>query len=381
MRRFAESIARWRGEAALQVADCEYLDVLFAFGRYERELALLRGPGKGLSGREIAVREAVCLCLLGRESEARSGLLAACASDEDPVLRLEAHYLARLRRWEARELPPLSDDWAWLVTVRFDGAPCVLPNGVRRRVEEENWLFREGGGDDAVAAFRHFVPAWSEVALGAALAGGDGLATVLGHWPELSHVLALDPRYQGDRAALLPAALEKCLQLWNVIEIWPRRGVSTARVGLGDFCPDPIAFDLHPFLALHDAHDRIGLFDGRAHAPPYYIELDQPGDRFMADYDRDILAPLRALAAHASDCWLFLADVNEDFVDELYFRDGRLGFRRWYYRDCMTEAEWTAIDGFRGRAEALIERLRSRAEERFRSERFRADPSADEPGM
>jgi hypothetical protein len=368
--------------------DLEALDVLFSFGRYERVLALLQeaeGAAPGLPTRELAVRKAVCLCVLGREQEARRVLVDAWAHDEDPVLAFELTWLSRLRGWEPVRLPS-SAEFDWVLATRFDAQPPLLEEARALRWEESNWLFQEDRRQAPLSELdigpRYF-PLEPAVALWTALLWArkgtgredtveDSLQVATREWPELWNVLTVDPLFQPYVAPprptppVLPALLSERLQLWHVIDIAPEPGSGSASIPLGTYCPEPYDFDDHPLYTLRDTLGHLGLLDTRERVPPFRVEVSQYADRFSGRYDRDVLAPLRALAAHANDVWFFLRDINREYTDELCLRAGRYGFRRWSLAHVEADPHRPMIE----KDHALLRTLEQGPESRFRSAEF-----------
>ena len=375
-------------EALRDERDFEALDVLLSFGRHARVLALIEGAeGSALSARERVVRQAVCLCALGRDAEARRVLVEAWRRSEDPVLAFETAWLSRLRGWEPVVLPP-SPDFDWLIAARFEARPPPLEEAREERWARSNWLYAEDRRHtplDAGDVGLHHFPFEPDVTLGAAvLAARGGAAFAEGEaareslevatraWPELWSVLTVDPLFQPcvlpPRAVplVLPAELSERMQLWNVVEVSPQPGDGSARVPLGAYCPEPYDFDTHGLFTLEDTLGTLGVWDTRERVPPFHVEVSQLADRFLGRYDTDVLAPLRALAPHAGDVWFFLRDINRETVDEVYLREGRYGFRRWSLADVESDPDAPFINP----VHALLRRLVERPEPRFRSEHF-----------
>lgn len=79
-----------------------------------------------------------------------------------------------------------------------------------------------------------------------------------------------------------------------------------------------------------------------------------------------MLETLRALAPHSGDVWFMLRDINHAHADELCFRGGRLGFRRWSLADIKFDPDGPFID----QLHALLRQLAGRPEARFHSAEF-----------
>jgi hypothetical protein len=365
--------------------DLELLDVLFSFRRYTRVLALLDGAAPGLPARELAVRRAVCLCHLGRDAEAREGIIEAWRRSEDPLLAFELSWLTKLRGWEPVALPP-REDFDWLLAARFDARPAPLDESRAARWAESNWLFAEDRKQapmpDLDVGPRYFpheptVALWTAVL---AVRGGapvrdtveDAVGISTREWPELWNVLTLDPLFQPfvapprPETPVLPAELDERMQLWNILGILPTPEDNSATIPLGTHrldLQDLYDLDGDPLYALYDAVDRLPFFVKRTPEPPYRIEVSQPSDRFGGRYDQGVLGPLRRWATLSGEAWFFLRDINREYADELYLRGGRYGFRRWSLADVKSDPYRPFIE----QVHALLRQLATRPEARFQS--------------
>ncbi|NMO16865.1 hypothetical protein HPC49_39395 [Pyxidicoccus fallax] len=366
--------------------DLELLDVLLSFRRHERGLALLDSAAPGLPERELAVRRAVCLCHLGRDTEARRTLVEAWNRSEDPLLAFEVSWLSKLRDWEPVVLPP-SDAFDWLVAARFDARPAPLDAARAARWAESNWLFeadrKQAPMPDADVGPRYFpyepsVALWTAVL---AVLGGapvrdtveDALEVATRAWPELWNVLTLDPLFQPFVAPprpempVLPAELSERMQLWNILELSPEPTECSATLPLGTYCPDPFELDTDPLYTLYDAVGHLRIWETREPEPPFRIEVSQHADRFDGRYDEGVLGPLRQWAPHCGEVWFFLRDINRLHADELYLRGGRYGFRRWSLADVESDPNQPFIQ----HVHALLRQLATHQEARFHSAEFR----------
>ncbi|MFP2926656.1 hypothetical protein ACLESO_15900 [Pyxidicoccus sp. 3LG] len=365
-------------EALRTDKDLEPLDVLFSFGRYARVLALIDGAAPELPARELTVRRAACLCLLGRDEESRRTLVEASSRGGDAVLAFATAWLSKLRGWEDI-VPPLdpseaSTDFDWILAARFDARPPGLDTA---RWARANWLFEEDGVPEDETFARYFphepvLALWTAVT---AARGGSSSAEAVESstraWPELWSVLAVDPLFRPlvlpprPAAPVLPAPLSETMQLWNVVQLFPEPGEG-ATIPLGGYCPEPYDFDGHGLFTLEDTQGKLGTWDTREREPPFRISVSQHPDRFAGRYDEDVLGPLRTLALHSGEAWFFLRDINQDFVDELYLRGGRYGFRRWSLEDVESDPEQPFVEQVLG----LLRQLGQRPEARFHSVEF-----------
>lgn len=356
--------------------DLELLDVLLSYRRYARVLTLLDGAAPGLPARELAVRRAVCLCHLGRDSEARQTLVEAWKRSEDPLLAFELSWLTKLRGWAPVTLPP-REDLDWLLAARFDARPAPLDEARASRWAESNWLFAEDWKQapmpDLDVGPRYF-PYEPTVALWTAVLearGGapvrdtveDALGISTREWPELWNVLTLDPLFQAfvapprPETPVLPAELYERMQLWHILGLLPMPEESSATLPLGTNRLDLYELDSDPLYALFDSVDRLYFFGKRTPEPPY---------RFDGRYDEGVLGPLRRWAPLSGEAWFFLRDINREYADELYLREGRYGFRRWSLATVESEPGRSSIE----QVHALLRQLATRPEARFQSAEF-----------